>query len=157
MRARMPEETLKIVAKNKKAFHEFEIVERHEAGIALVGTEVKSLREGKIDFSDSYARIKNGEVYLYNLDIPKYHSGGYVNHEPKRARKLLLHRREISKLYMQQQQKKLTMVPLALYFKKGILKVELGLARGKKLYDKRQDLKKKSDERDMRRATRRPE
>lgn len=153
----MAESPLKIIAKNRKAFHEFEILERHEAGIALVGTEVKSLRGGKIDFSDSYARIRDGEVYLYNLDIPRYHSGGYVNHEPKRPRKLLLHRHEIEKLYVQQQQKRLTMVPLALYFKNGILKVELGLARGKKLFDKRQDMARKSAERDIRRATRRDE
>lgn len=153
----MAEDPLKIVAKNRKAFHLFEIIERFEAGIALVGTEVKSLREGKIDFSDSYARIKGGEVMLYNLDIPPYHSGGYVNHEPKRPRKLLLHRHEIDKLYIQQQQKKLTMVPLALYFKNGMLKVELGLARGKKLFDKRADAAKKSAERDIRRAERRDE
>lgn len=157
MRAPMAEDPVKFVAKNKKAFHEFEILERYEAGIALVGTEVKSLREGKIDFSDSYARIKNGEVFLLNLDIPKYHSGGYVNHETKRPRKLLLHRHQITKLYIQQQQKKLTMVPLSLYFKDGMLKVELGLARGKKLFDKRQDMRKKFAERDMRRATGRPE
>ncbi len=157
MRVPMAEDPIKFVAKNKKAFHEFEILERYEAGIALVGTEVKSLREGKIDFSDSYARIKNGEVFLLNLDIPRYHSGGYVNHESKRPRKLLLHRHQITKLYIQQQQKKLTMVPLALYFKDGMLKVELGLARGKKLFDKRQDLRKKFAERDMKRATGRPE
>ena len=153
----MADEPLKIVAKNRKAFHDFEILERFEAGIALVGTEVKSLREGKIDFSDSYARIRNGEVFLHNLDIPRYHSGGYVNHEPKRARKLLLHRHQIEKLYIQQQQKRLTMVPLALYFKNGMLKVELGLARGKKLWDKRQDAAKRSAENDIRRATRRDE
>ncbi len=153
----MAEDPVKFLAKNRKAFHLFEIIERYEAGIALVGTEVKSLREGKIDFSDSYARIKGGEVFLFNLDIPRYHSGGYVNHEPKRPRKLLLHRHEIDKLYIQQQQKKLTMVPLALYFKNGRLKVELGLARGKKLFDKRADAAKKSAERDIRRAERREE
>ncbi|MGI5927548.1 MAG: SsrA-binding protein SmpB, partial [Thermacetogeniaceae bacterium] len=128
------------------------IDETYEAGIALVGTEVKSIRTGKVSLRDSYAEVVNGEAYLQNMHISPYDKGSRFNHDPKRPRKLLLHKREIKKLLGQTTQKGYTLIPLRLYFKRGKVKVELALARGKKLYDKRQDIAKRDAQREMARA-----
>ncbi len=146
-------EEVKQVATNRKALHDYFLEDVYEAGIALTGTEIKSVRAARVNLRDGFVQLRNGEAWLINVHISPYDFGNRENHEPRRERKLLLHRHQIDKLYMQQQQKKLTMVPLALYFKRGMLKVELGLARGKKLYDKRQDMRKKFADRDMKRAT----
>lgn len=130
----------KLIAQNKKARHDYHIDETYEAGIALVGTEVKSLRAGRASLVDSYGRIKDGEVWLENAHIPEYDQGSWTNHEPRRPRKLLLHRGEIAKLIGKTKESGLTLVPLSLYFKDGKAKVEIALARGKKAYDKRQTL-----------------
>lgn len=146
----------RVVAENRKARHRFEILERLECGVALVGTEVKSLRDGKVSLDEAYARVKDREVWLIGCDIPEYKQAGVWNHPPKRPRKLLLHRRELEKFADRAQQKGLTLVPLRLYFNaRGIAKVELGLCKGKKLHDKREDLKKKDTRRDIERAMRR--
>jgi SsrA-binding protein len=139
----------RLVAKNKKAFYEFEILERYEAGLALQGTEVKSLREGKVNLKESFARVKNGEVWLEGCHISPYTHGNIHNHDPIRPRKLLLHRREISQLIGKVEQKGLTLVPLSLYFTKGKAKLELAVARGKKLHDKRETARRKAMERDI--------
>ena len=134
----------KIVAQNRKARHNYFIDEVLEAGIMLAGTEVKSLRQGKGNIGDAYASDKGGEIWLYNVNIPEYDSGGYTRHEEKRARKLLLQKREIAKLLGAVQREGITLVPLSIYFNpRGIAKVELGLARGKKKYDKRETLKQR--------------
>ena len=133
----------KIIVQNRKARHEYFIEETIEAGISLTGTEVKSLRLGRANLQDSYAAIKNGEVFVYNLHISPYDMGNRFNHDPIRVKKLLLHRHEINKLIGLTQRQGLTLVPLSLYFKKGMVKVALGVARGKKLYDKRADIAKK--------------
>jgi SsrA-binding protein len=134
----------KIVAQNRKARHNYFIDEVLEAGIMLAGTEVKSLRQGKGNIGDAYASDKGGEIWLYNVNIPEYDSGGYTRHEEKRARKLLLKKREIAKLLGAVQREGITLVPLSIYFNpRGIAKVELGLARGKKKYDKRETLKQR--------------
>jgi SsrA-binding protein len=134
----------KMVAQNRKARHNYFIDEVLEAGIMLAGTEVKSLRQGKATIVDAYASDKGGEIWLYNVNIPKYDSGGYTRHEEKRARKLLLKKREIDKLVGAVQREGITLVPLSIYFNpRGIAKVELGLARGKKTYDKRETVKKR--------------
>jgi len=139
-----------IVAQNRKARHDYEILDTWEAGIVLSGTEVKSLRDGKASMRDSYARIRNGEMILYNLHISEYSKGNYANHDPVRPRKLLLHRREIRKLYGSIEEKGLTLIPLKIYFTaKGLAKVQLGLARGKKLYDKRKAIAERDMKRDM--------
>jgi SsrA-binding protein len=130
----------RFVAQNKKARHDYFIEETFEAGMVLTGTEVKSLRAGRASLVDGYASVKGNEVWLHNVHIPEYTQGTWTNHEPRRTRKLLLHRGEIHKLVGQTQEKGLTLVPLALYFKDGYAKVELGLARGKRTYDKRQAL-----------------
>ncbi|SMC27823.1 SsrA-binding protein [Desulfacinum hydrothermale DSM 13146] len=140
---------IKIVCQNKKARHDFEIVETVEAGLVLQGTEVKSLREGRANLKDSYAKIRGGEVWLYDVHISPYPHASYNNHEPERTRKLLLHRREIRRLLGKTQEKGLTLVPLKIYFKRGKAKVELALARGKKAYDKRQRIKEKEEAREM--------
>jgi len=142
-------EGIKIVCQNKKAFHDFEIIETLEAGIVLTGTEVKSLREGRANLKDSYARIKGGEVWLYDFHISPYPHASYNNHEPERTRKLLLHRREIRRLAGKTQEKGLTLVPLKVYFSKGKAKVDIALARGKKDYDKRERIKQKEEAREM--------
>ncbi|MEO6807582.1 MAG: SsrA-binding protein SmpB [Isosphaeraceae bacterium] len=147
-------EGIKIVARNRRARFEFELLEKVEAGIVLTGTEVKSLRTGKASLEESYAGIDHGEVWLYGCDIPEYLQANRMNHKAKRPRKLLLHRREIDKLIAKSAEKGLTLVPLNLYFKKGIAKVELCVARGRKLYDKRAALKSKDAKRDMDRALR---
>lgn len=144
---------IKIIARNRKARHDYFVMEKYEAGLALTGTEVKSLRDGKVAMSDAFAIIRDGELYLQNLDIPVYTHGNMMNHEPKRRRKLLLHKREILKIVIALKEKGLTLIPLAIYFKGGWAKVEMGLAKGRKLYDKRQSMKKKDDHREMDRAT----
>lgn len=141
------------VTENRKARHDYFILQTYEAGLALVGTEVKSLREGKANLRDSFARVENGEVILYNMHISPYQRGGYVNHEPKRPRKLLLHKSEIARLAGAVQQKGLTLVPLSVYFnERGVAKVALALAQGKKAYDKRDDLARREAQREMERA-----
>lgn len=142
------------IARNKRAKHDYHILETWEAGIILTGSEVKSLRNGKANISDAYGIVKDGEVHLLNLHISPYEQASYFNHEPNRTRKLLLHKREIKKMIGSVERQGLTLVPLELYFKKGKAKVALGLGRGKKLYDKRADEKKRDDERDMQRAVR---
>ncbi|MBN1283280.1 MAG: SsrA-binding protein SmpB [Proteobacteria bacterium] len=146
---------IKVVAKNRKAFHEFFIEDRMEAGLVLQGSEVKSLRDGKGSLSDAYAMIKGGEAWLVGAHIAQYAPASYANHEPKRTRKLLLHSREILKLLGTLRQKGYTMVPLMLYFRKGRAKVELGLARGKRKYDKRAAIRDRESKRELSRAVRR--
>jgi SsrA-binding protein len=142
------------VAKNRAARHEYQILETWEAGIVLTGTEVKSLREGKVNIGDAYGTVRDGEVYLLNMNVSPYERGGYVNHEPTRSRKLLLHKREIRKLIGGVERQGLTLVPLEVYFKGGRAKVRLALAKGKKLHDKRDDARRRDAERDMARAMR---
>jgi SsrA-binding protein len=145
----------KMAAQNRKARHNYFIDEVFEAGIMLAGTEVKSLRQGKANIGDAYATDKGGEIWLFNVNIPEYNSGGYTRHEEKRARKLLLKKREISKLLGAVQRDGMTLVPLSIYFNpRGIAKVELGLARGKKKYDKRETEKKRDWDRERARVLR---
>ena len=132
---------MKIVATNKKAYHDYHIEETYEAGMALQGTEVKSLREGKANLKDSFARIEKDEIFLLNCHISPYSHGNIANHDPMRTRKLLLHKREIQRLIGKIQQKGYALIPLKIYFKNEKAKVELGLAKGKKAYDKREDIK----------------
>lgn len=141
-----------MIASNRKARHDYSIVDSYECGLVLVGTEVKSLRAGKASMADSYATVDHGEVWLRNLHIPEYEQGTWTNHEPRRPRKLLMHRAEISRLVGKTREGGLTLVPLALYFADGRVKVELALARGKKTYDKRQDLARRDADRDIARA-----
>lgn len=140
-------ENIKLVANNKKAYFDYFIEDKYEAGIALHGTEVKSLRMGKCSVKESFLRIENGEVYIYGMHISPYEKGNIFNKDPLRVRKLLLHKFQINKINGQLAQKGYTLVPLQIYFKGSLVKVEIGLARGKKLYDKREDIAKK----DMRR------
>ncbi len=144
----------KIITKNRKAFHDFEIIEQIEAGIVLTGSEVKSLRDGKVVLEESYARIDNGEARILGISIPTYKNAGYAQHVPDRPRRLLLHRREIRKLEEVTETERLTIVPLELYWKRGFCKVLLGTARGKKQHDKREALKKDQDKRAIQRAMR---
>jgi SsrA-binding protein len=137
----MPAE--KIIATNRKAWHDYEILETYEAGLVLRGTEVKSLREGQVNFKDSYAAINGNEAWLIGCHIAPYHHGTDANHDPDRSRKLLLHRREISRLLGKTAERGLTLIPLRLYFKEGRAKLEFGLARGKKLHDKRATIKER--------------
>lgn len=138
--------------RNKKAYHQYHVLEKIEAGIELQGTEVKSIREGNVSLAESYARIDDAEVFLVGCHIPEYRAGGWTNHDPLRKRKLLLHRREISKLRARVEEKGLTIVPLRLYFNgRGYLKVELGICRGKQLHDKRETLKSRDADRDIQR------
>ena len=149
-------EKRRVVIRNKKARHDYEILERFEAGIALRGAEVKSLREGKASFADPYARVENGEVWLYNLHITPYVAATIDPPEPRRKRKLLMHRRQISKLASRTAERGLTLVPLDLYFTpRGLAKVTLGLAKGKRAYDRRETLKRDVAKREMERAVRR--
>jgi len=146
---------VKIVAQNRKARHDYHILDTWEAGIVLQGTEVKSLREGRVSMSDSYARIKGGELILYNLHIGEYSKGTYANHDPLRPRKLLLHKRELRKLSGSVEEKGLTLIPLKIYFnERGLAKVQIGLARGKKMYDKRRDIAERDVKRDIERNLR---
>lgn len=144
-------ESVKIVQKNRKAFHDFEITERFEAGLVLLGSEVKSIRDGKVTIQEAYARVKGEEAWVFNMDIALYPQAGPNNHEPRRPRKLLLWKREIRKLLGKTREKGLTLIPLALYFKNGLAKLEIGLARGKQKYDKRQAIKKREVDREIRR------
>jgi len=146
---------IKLVCQNRKAFHDYEIVETVEAGLVLVGTEVKSLRDGRANLKDSYARIKRGEAFLYGLHISPYTHAYYDNHDPERVRKLLLHRQEIKRLLGKTQEKGFALIPLKIYFKEGKAKVEIALARGKKAYDKRESLKRKEETRELDRARKR--
>lgn len=139
----------RIIASNKKARHNYTILETFEAGIALVGTEVKSLREGKASLVDAFATVDDGEVWLRGLHVPEYSHGTWTNHVPRRHRKLLLHRRQIEVLIGKTHEGSLTLVPLSLYFSGGRVKVELALARGKQLHDKRQDIKRRTMEREV--------
>ena len=138
-----------IVTKNRKAFHDYFIQETYEAGLMLVGTEVKSLREGKANLKESYALIKDGEMFLLNCHISPYSHGNLQNHDPLRTRKLLLHKREISKLWAKTSQQGLTLIPLKLYFKDGKAKVEIGLAKGKRQYEKRESIKEREVKREI--------
>ena len=142
----------KIVAKNPNARHNCTIEDTYEAGIVLTGTEIKSIRKGKVNLKDSYANIKNGEVFIYGMHISPYEHGNIFNKDPLRTRKLLLNRREINKLIGLIQQKGFSLVPISLYFNGNFLKIELGVGKGKKLYDKRQDIAKKDAEMRMRKA-----
>src|SRR5262245_13033278 len=142
----------KTICRNKKALHQYHVHESLECGIVLTGTEVKSLRDGGASLDDSYAKIEDGELWLINSDIPEYTMGNRLNHKPKRRRKLLLHRREIGKFAGKASERGFTLVPLRLYFKRGLAKVELAVARGKQVHDKRQDKKKAEAEREIRRA-----
>jgi SsrA-binding protein len=138
-----------IVATNRKARHNFSIIEVYEAGVALVGTEVKSLREGQASLADAFATVDDGEVWLRNLHIPEYHHGSWTNHAPRRNRKLLLHRRQIDTLVGKLRDGNYTLVPLSLYFSGGKVKVEVALARGKQAHDKRQDLARRDAQREV--------
>lgn len=142
----------KVVASNRKARHDYHIEDTVEAGIMLTGSEIKSIRAGQVNLRDGFAAIRNGEAWLLNVHIAPYHQASYTNHEPRRDRKLLLHRREINRLTGKLQEKGLTLVPLQIYLKNSRAKVELGLARGKKLYDKRETLRERDDHRQMTRA-----
>lgn len=145
----MKEKGRKVIAQNRKARHDYAILDTYEAGVALMGTEVKSLRLGRASLVDAFATIDDGEVWLRGLHIPEYTHGSWTNHEPRRTRKLLLHRREIEGLIGKTREGGLTLVPLALYFNEGKVKCEVALAKGKKSYDKRQDLAKRDAEREV--------
>jgi SsrA-binding protein len=140
-------EGIKIIAENRKGRHDYHIEETFEAGIALTGTEVKSLRLGRANLRDSYAVVENGELFLYNMHISPYTHGNMFNHEPKRTRKLLMHKREIMRLLGQTQERGYTLIPLKVYFRRGKAKIELALAKGKKLYDKREAIARRDEKR----------
>ncbi|MDW8267155.1 MAG: SsrA-binding protein SmpB [Gemmataceae bacterium] len=146
------DEGIKLICRNKRALHEYEISDRLECGLVLTGTEVKSLREGHAQLEDAYAKVDDGEVWLIGCDIPEYSMGNRMNHKPKRPRKLLLHRREIAKFASKATQRGFTLVPLRMYFRGGLVKVELAVARGKKLHDKRQEERKAEAQREIRQA-----
>jgi len=145
----MSEQSIKVVATNRKARHDYLIEDTFEAGIVLTGSEIKSIRAGQVNLRDGYAALRDGELWLLNAHIAPYHQASYENHEPRRERKLLMHRREINRLTGKLQEKGLTLVPLQLYLKNSRAKVELGLARGKKLYDKRQSMRERDDQRQI--------
>ena len=145
---------MEIIAKNRKAYFQYEILEKIEAGIVLTGTEVKSVRNRDVSINESFAHLNNGEIFVYEMHIGQYKQGNRQNHEPKRVRKLLLHKREIAKIAGKIKQKGYTMVPLSLYFKEGVVKVELALVRGKTKIDKREDIKKRDIDREIQRAMR---
>jgi SsrA-binding protein len=148
-------EGIKLIAQNRRARHEYFILEAFEAGLVLTGTEVKSLRAGRASLAEAYARVEGGEAILVGAHVPEYSHGNRTNHEPTRTRKLLLHKKEIQRLQEGLEQKGLTIVPLKLYWKNGRAKIEIALARGKKLYDRREDTAKREAQRDMERAARR--
>lgn len=150
----MASDGIKTITKNRKARHDFFIEETYEAGIVLAGTEVKSIRLGRVNLKDSYADVQNGEVFVHNMHISPYEQGNIFNREPTRSRKLLLHKREINKLIGYTQQKGLTLIPLEIYLKRGLVKVQLAVARGKKQYDKREDIAKRDAKRAVERAFR---
>lgn len=142
----MKDSNIKTIVQNKRAYHDFFIDETYECGIALVGTEIKALRVGKASLQDSFCYIKQGEMFINGLNISKYEMGNIFNHEPTRTRKLLLHKLEITRLTSKLAKDGYTLIPLKIYLKDGLAKVEIGLAKGKKLYDKREDIKKKDQE-----------
>lgn len=144
-------ESIRLIANNKKAFHDYFIDDTYEAGVELFGTEVKSLRNGKCSIKEAFIRIEKGEVYVYGMHVSPYEKGNIFNKDPLRVRKLLLHRYEINKIEAKLKEKGLTLVPLKVYFKDSLVKIELGTARGKKLYDKRQDIAKKDQRREAER------
>ena len=144
----MSKESTKLIANNKKAFHDYFIEDKYEAGIVLHGTEVKSLRMGKCSIKESFVRVENGEVFIYNMHISPYEKGNIFNKDPLRVKKLMLHSHEINKIAGKMAEKGYTLVPLQVYFKGSLVKVEIGLARGKKLYDKRQDIAKRDQKRE---------
>ncbi len=148
----MKEQGRKVIAQNRRARHDYAVMEEFEAGVALVGTEVKSLRLGRASMTDAYATVDDGEVWLRGLHIPEYTQGSWTNHEPRRTRKLLLNRKEIERLIGKTREGGLTLVPISLYFSDGKVKCELALARGKRTYDKRQDLARRDADRDIQRA-----
>ena len=145
---------MEIIAKNRKAYFQYEILEKIEAGVVLTGTEVKSIRNRDVSINESFAHLNNGEIFVYEMHIGQYKQGNRQNHEPKRVRKLLLHKREIAKIAGKIKQKGYTMIPLSLYFKEGVVKVELALVRGKTKIDKREDIKKRDIDREIQRAMR---
>lgn len=147
----MAKESMKLVANNKKAYHDYFVDEKYEAGLVLHGTEVKSLRMGKCSIKEAFVRIENGEVWVYGMHISPYEMGNIFNKDPLRPKKLLLHKSEINKLLGKIKEKGITLVPLSVYFKDGRAKIEIGLCRGKKLYDKRQDIAKKDQKREAER------
>ncbi len=145
----------RVVTHNRRAKHQYDVLDTLECGIALRGSEVKSLRNGKVSIEEAFARVKDGEVWLYNCDIAEFPQANRFNHEPKRPRKLLLHRREIKRFAAQASQKGLTLIPLKIYFKRGLAKVLLGLCRGRKEHDKREIIKKEESQREIRRMMQR--
>ena len=147
----MAKTSTKLIANNKKAYHDYFILDTYEAGIALHGTEVKSLRMGKCSVKESFIRVENGEVFIYGMHIRPYEKGNIFNKDPLRPRKLLLHKAEINKMLGKTKEKGMAIVPLKVYFKGSLVKVEIGLARGKKLYDKRNDIAKKDQQREAQR------
>ncbi len=148
----MAKDEIRVIARNKKARHDYHIEETFEAGIILKGTEIKSIRAGKVNLKDSFALVEDGEVFLYNMHISPYSHGNRENHEPERKRKLLLNKREIRKLIGRTTMKGYTLVPLSIYIKRTLAKIELALARGKKVWDKRSDIAQKTAEREIERA-----
>jgi SsrA-binding protein len=150
----MPKGEGKVVAQNKKAFHDYFIEETYEAGIVLQGTEIKSIRAARVNLKDSYARIHNGEMFLYSMHVSPYEQGNRYNHDPLRTRKLLLHRKQINTLIGETKEAGYALIPLKVYLKNGFAKVLIGLAKGKKKYDKREDLKQKDANREIQRALR---
>lgn len=147
----MASEGIKVISDNRKAHHDYFVEEKLEAGVILTGTEIKSIRNGRVNLKDSYARIENGEVWLYQLHISPYEQGNRFNHDPLRKRKLLLNRSEIIKLIGKVQQQGLTLIPTKIYLKRGLAKIELGVCRGKKNYDKRQDIAERDAKREIER------
>ena len=150
----MKKEGIKVITTNRKARHDYEILSTHEAGLVLLGTEIKSIREGQVQLKDGYARIQGNEAVLHEVHIAPYPNAGPFNHEPTRPRKLLLHKREIRRLWGKTQEKGLALIPLSLYLKNSIAKVELGVARGKRKYEKREAIKKKDAGREIQRSLR---
>jgi SsrA-binding protein len=144
----------RLIANNRRARFEYEVIETLECGIALVGSEVKSLRVGKMSLEEAYGRLKSNEVWLVGCDIPEYREANRMNHDPKRTRKLLMHRREVRKFASRAMEQGLTLVPLKMYFKRGLVKVLLGLCKGRKMHDKREMIKKRDTDRDIQRAMR---
>lgn len=148
----MDKKNKKVVSNNRKAFHDFTIFDKYVAGIVLMGTEIKSIRKGAVNLKDSFAKIEEGELFLYKCHISPYEQGNRYNHEPERVRKLLLNKKEILKMLGKVKKENYTIVPLELFLVNGFAKLEIGLAKGKKLHDKREDIAKKSQDRDMQRA-----
>lgn len=142
----------KVISRNRKAQHDYFIDETYESGIVLTGTEVKSVRQARVNLKDSYAQVDSGEIFLYNMHISPYDRGNRFNHDPLRRRKLLMHRREISRLTGKVKEKGYTLVPVKIYLKGGLIKIELALAKGKRMYDKRQSLREKESRREAERA-----